>query len=64
MAGIAHVRNPLRPVVLGNMEIGVNTANLTGIVIVFLLAFVNMFGVKLGSMIQNVFTSAMALWQH
>ena len=38
-----------------------NTANLTGIVIVFLLAFVNMFGVKLGSMIQNIFTSAKAL---
>ena len=47
--------------VLGNMDIGVNTANLTGIVIVFLLAFVNMFGVKLGAMIQNVFTSAKAL---
>ena len=47
--------------VLGNMDIGVNTANLTGIVIVFFLAFVNMFGVKLGAMIQNVFTSAKAL---
>jgi APA family basic amino acid/polyamine antiporter len=47
--------------VLGNMDIGVNTANLVAIVIVFLLAFVNVFGVKLGSMIQNVFTSAKAL---
>jgi APA family basic amino acid/polyamine antiporter len=43
------------------MEIGVNTANLTGIVVVFLLAFVNVFGVKLGALIQNVFTSAKAL---
>ncbi|MGA9586884.1 MAG: amino acid permease [Terracidiphilus sp.] len=59
---IAHVP-PIKvgPMVLGNMEIGVNTANLTGIVIVFFLAFVNMFGVKLGAMIQNVFTSAKAL---
>ena len=59
---IAHVPPvPIGPMVLGNMDIGVNTANLTGIVIVFLLAFVNMFGVKLGAMIQNVFTSAKAL---
>jgi basic amino acid/polyamine antiporter, APA family len=43
------------------MDIGVNTANLTGIIIVFLLAVVNMFGVKLGAMIQNIFTSAKAL---
>ena len=59
---IAHVPAiPLGPMVLGNMEIGVNTANLTAIAIVFLLAFVNIFGVKLGSMIQDVFTSAKAL---
>jgi APA family basic amino acid/polyamine antiporter len=59
---IAHVP-PIKigPMVLGNMDIGVNTANLTGIVIVFFLAFVNMFGLKLGAMIQNVFTSAKAL---
>ena len=59
---IAHVPGiPVGPMVLGNMEIGVNTANLTGIIIVFLLAFVNVFGLKLGAMIQNVFTSAKAL---
>jgi len=59
---IAHVPPvSIGPMVLGNMEIGVNTANLTGIVIVFFLAFVNMFGVKLGAMIQNIFTSAKAL---
>ncbi|HEY3706317.1 MAG TPA: amino acid permease [Terracidiphilus sp.] len=59
---IAHVPPiPIGPMVLGNMDIGVNTANLTGIVIVFLLAFVNVFGVKLGALIQNVFTSAKAL---
>ena len=59
---IAHVPAiPIGPMVLGNMEIGVNTANLTAILIVFLLAFVNVFGIKLGSIIQNVFTSAKAL---
>lgn len=59
---IAHVPPiPLGPMVLGNMDIGVNTANLAGIVVVFLLAVVNMFGVKLGALIQNIFTSAKAL---
>ena len=59
---IAHVPAlPLGPMVLGNMEIGVSTANLTGIFIVVLLAVVNIFGVKLGALIQNVFTTAKAL---
>jgi basic amino acid/polyamine antiporter, APA family len=59
---IAHVP-PIRfgPMVLGNMDIGVNTANLVGIFVVFLLAFLNVFGVKIGSIIQNVFTSAKGL---
>jgi len=59
---IAHVP-PLHvgPMVLGNMEIGVSTANFTGIVIVVLLAVVNIFGVRLGALIQNVFTTAKAL---
>ena len=59
---IAHVP-ALRvgPMVLGNMEIGVSTANLAGIVIVVLLAIVNIFGVGLGALIQNIFTSAKAL---
>ncbi len=47
--------------VLGNMEIGVNTANLTGIAIVVFLTIVNLFGVKLGALIQNIFTSAKSL---
>jgi APA family basic amino acid/polyamine antiporter len=59
---IAHVPAfGVGPMVLGNMEIGVSTANLTGIVIVFFLAIVNIFGVKLGALIQNVFTTAKAL---
>ncbi len=59
---IAHVP-PLRvgPMVLGNMEIGVSTANLTGIIVVVLLAVVNIFGIKLGALIQNIFTTAKAL---
>ncbi len=46
------------PMVLGNMDIGLNTANLCGIVITLLLTFVNIFGVKLGALVQNIFTSA------
>ena len=59
---IAHVP-PIQigSMVLGNMDIGVNTANLAGIIIVFFLAIVNIFGVKLGALIQNIFTSAKAL---
>ncbi len=59
---IAHVPAwHVGPMVLGNMEIGVSTANLTGIVIVVLLAIVNIFGVGLGAIIQNIFTSAKAI---
>ena len=59
---IAHVPAwQVGPMVLGNMEIGVSTANLTGIVIVILLAVVNAFGVSLGALIQNIFTSAKAI---
>jgi APA family basic amino acid/polyamine antiporter len=59
---IAHVPPiPFGPMVLGNMDIGLNTANLTGIIVLCLLAIVNVFGVKLGALIQNVFTSAKAL---
>jgi basic amino acid/polyamine antiporter, APA family len=47
--------------VLGNMDIGVNTANLAGLIVVGLLAIVNIFGVSLGALIQNVFTSAKAI---
>jgi APA family basic amino acid/polyamine antiporter len=59
---IAHVP-PWRvgPMVLGNMEIGVNTANLAGIAVAVFLAIVNIFGVRLGALIQNIFTSAKAI---
>jgi APA family basic amino acid/polyamine antiporter len=59
---IAHVPAwRVGPMVLGNMEIGVNTANLAGIAIVVFLAIANIFGVGLGALIQNVFTSAKAI---
>ena len=47
--------------VLGNMDIGLNTANLAAIVIIVLLTALNTFGVKLGASVQNVFTSAKVL---
>jgi APA family basic amino acid/polyamine antiporter len=49
---------PLGPMVLGNMDIGLNTANLAAIVVIVLLTFANTRGLKLGSSVQNVFTSA------
>jgi APA family basic amino acid/polyamine antiporter len=49
------------PMVLGNMEIGLNTANLTAIVVITLLTGLNSLGVKMGSAVQNVFTSAKVL---
>lgn len=59
---IAHVPAwRVGPMELGNMEIGVSTANLAGILVVVFLAIVNIFGVKLGAIIQNIFTSAKAL---
>jgi APA family basic amino acid/polyamine antiporter len=59
---IAHVP-PLRlgPMVLGNMEIGISTANLVGIAVVLLLAVINVLGMKLGMLVQNIFTVAKAL---
>ena len=59
---IAHVPAwRVGPMELGNMEIGVSTANLAGILVAVFLAIVNVFGVKLGAIIQNIFTSAKAL---
>lgn len=49
---------PFGPMVLGNMDIGLNTANLLAIAILTLLTVLNSLGVRLGAMIQNVFTSA------
>jgi APA family basic amino acid/polyamine antiporter len=56
---IAHVPPiPVGPMVLGNMDIGLNTANLVGIITVLVLSVVNIFGVKTGAIVQNIFTVA------
>ncbi|MFZ0663768.1 MAG: amino acid permease [Acidobacteriaceae bacterium] len=48
----------LGPMALGNMDIGLNTVNLTAIVIVLLLSTVNIFGIRSGAVVQNIFTTA------
>jgi APA family basic amino acid/polyamine antiporter len=48
----------LGPMVLGNMDVGINTQNLIAIVLVIFLSIVNTFGLKAGALIQNVFTAA------
>jgi APA family basic amino acid/polyamine antiporter len=46
------------PMVLGNMDVGINTQNLMAILLVIFLSVVNIFGVKTGAAIQNIFTFA------
>ena len=46
------------PMVLGNMEVGINTQNLMAILMVIFLSAINILGVKTGAAIQNVFTAA------
>ena len=48
------------PMVLGNMDVGLNTQNLVAILVVIALSIINIFGVKMGALIQNVFTIAKA----
>jgi APA family basic amino acid/polyamine antiporter len=48
------------PMVLGNMDVGLNTQNLVAILVVIALSIINIFGVKMGAFIQNVFTIAKA----
>jgi basic amino acid/polyamine antiporter, APA family len=44
------------PMVLGNMDVGLNTQNLMAILVVILLSIINIFGIKTGAIIQNIFT--------
>ncbi len=46
------------PMVLGNMDVGLNTQNLAGIITIVVLSLINIFGVRTGAMVQNVFTFA------
>ncbi len=56
---IAHVPPiELGPMVLGNMDVGLNTQNLVAIVSVVVLTVINVYGVKTGALVQNIFTVA------
>src|SRR5580692_11686536 len=46
------------PMVLGGMDVGLNTQNLVAILVVVALSVINVFGLKTGALIQNVFTFA------
>jgi APA family basic amino acid/polyamine antiporter len=59
---IAHIPQiHIGSVTLGNIDVGLNTANLIAITIVCLLTLINIGGVKIGAAIQNVFTTAKSL---
>jgi len=49
---------PIGPMVLGNMDVGLNTQNLVAIITIVVLTVVNVFGIKTGAFIQNIFTFA------
>ena len=49
---------PIGPMVLGNMDVGLNTQNLVAVLVVIFLSVLNVFGVRLGAAVQNVFTFA------
>ena len=51
-------RFPIGPMVLGNMDVGLNTQNLVAILVVIFLSVLNIFGVRTGAAVQNVFTFA------
>jgi APA family basic amino acid/polyamine antiporter len=48
----------LGPMVLGNMDVGLSTQNLIAILVVVSLSIINIFGLKTGALIQNIFTVA------
>jgi basic amino acid/polyamine antiporter, APA family len=45
-------------IALGGMDMGLNTQNLSGIIVVIFLTALNTFGLKTGALVQNVFTIA------
>jgi APA family basic amino acid/polyamine antiporter len=56
---VAHVPPiPIGPMVLGNMDVGLNTQNLAAILVVIFLSVLNIFGVRTGAIVQNIFTIA------
>ena len=46
------------PMILGGMDVGLNTQNFVAILVVVALSIINIFGVKTGAIIQNIFTTA------
>jgi APA family basic amino acid/polyamine antiporter len=44
------------PMVLGNMDVGLNTQNLVAILMIVVLTIINVFGIRTGAFVQNVFT--------
>jgi APA family basic amino acid/polyamine antiporter len=46
------------PMVLGNMDVGLNTQNLVAILVVVFLSVLNIFGIKMGALVQKIFTVA------
>ena len=46
------------PVLLGGMQVGLNTQNLMAVLMVVALSIINIFGIKTGALIQDVFTFA------
>jgi APA family basic amino acid/polyamine antiporter len=44
------------PMVLGNMDVGLNTQNLVAIISIVFLSILNVFGIKTGALVQNIFT--------
>jgi len=49
---------PIGPMVLGNMDVGLSTQNLIAILVVVALSIINIFGVRTGAIIKNIFTAA------
>jgi APA family basic amino acid/polyamine antiporter len=52
---------PVGPMVLGNMDVGINTQNLMAILLTIFLSLINILGMKTGAAIQNIFTAAKVL---
>ncbi|MGZ4788936.1 MAG: APC family permease [Terriglobales bacterium] len=48
----------LGPMVLGNMDVGLNTQNFVGILMIIFLTVINVFGLRTGAIVQNIFTIA------
>lgn len=49
---------PVGPMVFGNMDVGLNTQNLVAILSIILLSIINIYGVRTGAIVQNLFTFA------